>query len=575
MKAIYSIIACIAIFLTLLQYRVAHSDMASGNRTLKVTEWDAFGYYAYLPAIFIYHDVKHLDWLTDIDKKYAVTGGNGWQAEKQPNGNYVFKYLGGVAILELPLFCIGHCIALMKGYPPDGFSPPYQYALGFGIIFYCLLAVLLLRRILLTWFNDVITTITLIMVCLATNFIQYAAVDNAQSHAYIFPLYVLIIYASMQWHKRPTAGWAFAIGYIIGLATISRPTEAIMLFIPLFWSTHTKESAKAKWQLVKQNRPHLYFASAGGFLGILPQLIYWKITSGSFIFDVGSKWDFLNPHFRVLFGWEKGWFIYTPVTLLFIAGMFVIRQFPFRKSVLWFCLLNIYIIIAWHDWRYGGSYSTRALVQSYPVFALPFAALTEKALQRKWCRPFYVICAYLLVVNLFQINQYCATILHYDDMNRKYYSRIYLNPNPTPMDMSMLDNDEMLTSENSYQKNVIARTDTASQISFAANTNAVVTQADFNTANNKDTWLKIESTIKAPKNLWQSYLNADVNVGDSVKHARVRLFSPISKEEGTNNYAFYMHVPASVQRPHIKLYITSPSDFNGTVLKTNITELQK
>ena len=62
MKNILSFIACIFISLVLLQYRIANSDLKSGHQPLKVTEWDAFGYYIYLPAIGIYHDYKELKW---------------------------------------------------------------------------------------------------------------------------------------------------------------------------------------------------------------------------------------------------------------------------------------------------------------------------------------------------------------------------------------------------------------------------------------------------------------------------------------------------------------------------------
>ncbi len=234
--------------------------------------WDAFGYYIYLPSICKYHDFKELKWLEDIDKKYAVTGGSGWQAEKIKNGNYAFKYLGGVALMEAPFFFMGDIIAKHTGYPPDGFSPPYQYALGFGVIFYCILAIFLLRKILLVYFSDLTASVTLLMVCLATNFIQYVSVDNGQSHAYIFPLYVLVLYATLKWHQKPWGVWAAVIGYTVGLATICRPTEAVMLLIPLLWDTHTKAAAKEKWQLVKQHRSHIVYAGIAGFMAYCPSL---------------------------------------------------------------------------------------------------------------------------------------------------------------------------------------------------------------------------------------------------------------------------------------------------------------
>jgi len=573
MKKIVSLIACFITCAVLLQYRIAYSGIAEGQPRLNITTWDASGYYMYLPAIFIYHDATKLTWLGNVDKKYSVTGGNGWQAEKQPNGNYVYKYLGGVAIMELPFFLIGHFIALHSSYPADGYSAPYEYAIAFGVLLYCMLAIFLLRKILLRYFTDHVVAIAIPMVCLATNFIEYVAIESGQSHAWIFPLYVLVLYAAMKWHDRPRVGWAALIGYIIGLAMISRPTEAIMLFIPLMWGTQNKEAAKEKWQLVKQHKRHIVSAATFGLIGILPQLIYWKIASGSFIYDVGSKWDFLNPHFRVLIGWEKGWFIYTPVTLFFIIGMFFIKKFPFRKSVLWFCLLNIYIIIAWSDWRYGGSYSTRALMQSYGIFVLPFAAFTARVETSKWRFVFYALCIYLLVVNLFQIKQYQATILHYNDMNRQYYGSIYLNAHPSPIDMSMLDTDERLKSEQGYHSTILAHSDTNTHIHFDAGASADIATAHLN--NSGDTWMKIETTIQPMNGVWDRYLNGAVKTGDSVKHVRIRMYNGISSDTMANNYAFYMHIPAYFAHSHFSLYMDGGNGFDGVMQKLTITELNK
>lgn len=299
MKNVFSFLACCLISLVLLQYRISYSGINS-DRSLKITTWDALGYYMYLPATFIYKDVTELKWFGDIDSKYGLSGGTLYQAQRAKNGNYVFKYLGGVAIMEAPFFFIAHVFALNSDYPPDGFSPPYQYALAFGILLYFLLSIFLLRKILLIYFSDATTAITLLLVALATNIIQYVAIDNGASHGPIFPLYVLILYTTIKWHTKPGIFWAVAIGIIFGLTCISRPTEAVMLFIPLLWGTQTKESAKEKWALVKQYKNHIYFLLVATFIAVLPQLIYWKITTGGFIYDVGSKWKFLNPFFRVI-----------------------------------------------------------------------------------------------------------------------------------------------------------------------------------------------------------------------------------------------------------------------------------
>ena len=408
------------------------------------TTWDALGYYIYLPSTFIYQDATELDWFPAIDSTYNVSGGTLYQATLEEDNNYVFKYLGGVAIMEMPFFAVGHLIALNSDYPADGFSAPYQYSIIWGAVFWFLFGLWFLRKVLLVYFSETITALTLILVVGATNLLQYVSVDGAMSHSFIFPLYALLLWWTIQWHKNPHRKYAFSIGLIIGLATISRPTEFIMIFIPILWMLPDSKNLKSKWQLVRKHRSHILFALLGGIIGILPQLLYWKIASGDWIYNVGSKWFFLNPWWRVLFGFEKGWFIYTPIAIFFIVGLFFLKGLPFRKAVITFTLINIWIIISWSDWQYGASYSTRALTQSYPILALPLAAFLTRIFSRKWSPIVIVISAYLVIVNLFQIWQYNAGIIHYRDMNRQYYGAIYLDHNPTPLDYSLLDTEEIL-----------------------------------------------------------------------------------------------------------------------------------
>jgi hypothetical protein len=573
-----SIFACIITAIVLLLYRIQYSDIKTPY-PLRATTWDALGYYLYLPAVFLHDDIRDLSWFDEIDKKYQLSGGLVYQFNEYKNGNHVLKYLGGVAIIETPFYFVGHLIAKLGGYETDGFSAPYQYSISFGILFYFILSIFLLRLILLKFFSDRTTALTLILLLLATNAIQYAAINSAMSHAPIFPLYVLILYTTIKWHENPHLIWASLSGFIIGLATICRPTEAIMFLIPLLWNTQNKEVARIKWELVKTHKPHLYSAVIFGFVGILPQLIYWKYITGSFIYDVGSAWDFLTPHFRVLVGWEKGWFIYTPVTIFFIVGLFFIRKFPFRKAVVYFCLINIYIIISWRDWRYGGSYSTRALIQSYPVFALAFGALIERINSTRWRYVFYVLSTYLIFLNLFQLKQYNNKVLHYNDMNRRYYGKIYLNNKPTPLDMSLLDTKEWIRNENKYTKTPLIDIDSSVDLKIAAGSVQSIAEMYMESypyaESGTKSWLKIESTIELKSGFDGSFLNSELNIDDSIKHNKIRLFNPVSQKGYSNDYAFYVYVPKYFSGCQLKLYVSSKNDLKGTIKTIKVTTLVK
>jgi len=337
-----------------------------------------------------------------------------------------------------------------------------------------------------------------------------------------------------------------------------------MLLIPLLCNTHNKQSTREKWNLVAMHKSHIGFAILFGFIGILPQLIYWKIATGSFIYEIGSRWDFLMPHFQVLFGWEKGWFVYTPVTIFFIVGMFFIKQYPFRNVVLWYGLLNIYIIIAWHLWTYAASYSARALVESYPVLAFPLTAFIQRYYHSKWRYLCYTVSIYLTSVNIFQIWQYSVNILHYEDMNHKYYSHIYLKSNPMPLDMSLLDTHDFLRSEKGYYKTTIAKLVNASD-SILYN-KPIKVYAMY-------AWLKVESTIMPANTYWDGHLCVDLKNGDSLKHVAVRLHNGITRPDAANKYAFYIEVPRYFQHSQLSIYIDPHKD--EVVKELRITQLIK
>ena len=500
----------------------------------------------YLPAIFIYQDITEYEWIEDIDKKYNVVGDN-WlfQISKHKNGNYVTNYLGGVAILQLPFFLAAHGYASLTDNPADGFSAPYQIALSFGPLIYFVIILFLLRRILLRYYNDETTGVTLVLLFLASNAIEYIAIEAGHSHGYILLMYALIVWLSIKWHESPSVKIALAIGAVIGLATIMRPTELIIFLIPLLWNTHSKEASKQKWALVRNHRSHIALVCLGAFLGALPQISYWIYVIDSPIHTVGSKWYFLNPYFRVLFGWQKGWFIYTPVTILFVLGLFFMKNRPFRKSVIWFCLLNIWIVISWSVWRYGGSYSTRALVQSYPIFALGLAGFIAWILNTKFKIGFYALAIYLTAVNLFQIWQYRQGILRHDEMNRAYYQSVYLDKNPTALDMSMLDGGERMdinSNNTTYYRNVVSMEAIDSGITF------------FNSKIPEYEWIDIDMDLRSTKGFWRGYIVVSIldKEGEEIDVKKFRMFNHLTKSNRVNRYHMQLEMPKGTDRMEMK-----------------------
>ena len=92
--------------------------------------YDVAGYYMYLPAAFIYDDLKSFSFQDTLESAEIHVGKH--HGRWQDNGGFVFQYTAGMAIQYLPFFAIGHAWAKSsKQYPSHGFSPPYQRAIYF------------------------------------------------------------------------------------------------------------------------------------------------------------------------------------------------------------------------------------------------------------------------------------------------------------------------------------------------------------------------------------------------------------------------------------------------------------
>lgn len=418
--------------------------------------WDVSGYYLYLPATFIYHDLKKVSFLPDIIEKYQPSFSPD-QAFPIENGNQVMKYSAGMAVLYLPFFAIGHVIAKLGGYPADGFSLPYQASIHLGCVFMAIVGLWFLRKILLRYFPDRTVGWTLLLIALGTNFLNYATFDAANAHGCLFMLVALLTHLTIRYHDRPTLRGSAGLGTVIGLLALVRPTEVLYAIIPLLWGVNSLATLRQRVGFFIKNWPQLLLAGiATAAIGSI-QLVYWKYVSGHwFVYSYGDQsFSFLYPHFMdVFFSYRKGWLVYTPLMAFALVGFwFLVKRFSTQSpiinhqspviTIILFFLLNTWIVCAWDIWWYGGAFGQRAMIQSYPLLAFPLSAflvfMDEKP-WRKWL--FGALLAGCVALNLFQTYQAHWGPWEAEAMTGAYYRRIFAKLKDDQNDKLLLDTRE-------------------------------------------------------------------------------------------------------------------------------------
>jgi hypothetical protein len=326
---------------------------------------------------------------------------------------------------------------------------PYQFSIAISALFYLLLGLLALRKVLLRYYSENVTAFTLLIVGLGTNLLQFTAFDGAMPHSYLFALYALILWNTIRWHEAPKLWRGAVLGLLIGLAALIRPSEAISILIPVLWGVHNWQTLKDKFALLWQHKFHVIALAIGVFLAGLPQLLYWKSVSGDFMHYTygGEGFIFSRPQLmNVLFSFKKGWLIYTPLMIFAIIGF--VALFKKNKSVFWallvFFLLNTFVISSWSNWWYASSFGHRAFIQSYALMAIPLAAfLTWIYSKSNSLRiGISVVITLLFSLNIFQHYQYSNFLIDPYRMTAEYYWNVFLKTSFAGVDTKLLETQE-------------------------------------------------------------------------------------------------------------------------------------
>ena len=413
-----------------------------------ILNWDIAGYHFYLPALFIYDDIEECKFYSKIDTKYRPTGDVKYYAlqKHSTTGYRVNKYSSGVSIFQFPLFFAAHIYAnFTDTYLPDGYSSPYQLAILLSSILFSFLGLLVLRKFLKeSGFRESVIFFTLLILSFGTNLYSYTAYQPGMGHPYSFFLYGCTLLLTQRLFLKYKPVHFFLLGLAIGFAILIRPVDIFVILIPFLWSLPTLKKTYIK--LFSEHKLSILLALIAVLIPWIPQLLYWKATTGAYLFySYGEEgFNFANPEIiQGLFSFRKGWFIYTPLALLGFVGLLIsLKDYRYREYSLVsiaFYALSFFVIFSWHQWFYGGSFGSRVMINSLPLLAIPISILFEKILRlRLLIAPALLIVGFFIYLNIFQTWQYNRAIIHWDSMNKEYYWKVFLKDNCTDEDRKLL-----------------------------------------------------------------------------------------------------------------------------------------
>lgn len=404
------------------------------GEAVRTIDGDGSGYYAYLPAVFVYGT-------TDFSDVYQAEKGRhslDYMAHyfHEEDGKLYNKYYLGTALMLLPFFLLAMLYSFIIGMPVDGYTILFQYAVSLAAALYAAAGIFAGRKLLESFgIKRDISLLAMLAVLFGTNLFHYSFLAPSHSHVYSFTAISLFLLSARRYFLNGNfASFRWAMVYL-ALVVLIRPGNGMVVLLLPFLA----ESTTVLWEKIKLilSKPMVLASGIALFILIAGlQPLYNFIQTGSLILysyrDEGFVFN--NPAFlSFLFSYRKGFFVYTPLMLLIVPGMVLFFQrskFMFF-SFLSFLLLLIFVLSSWWNWFFGDSFGMRAMVDYYSLLAIPIGLLLAQLFTLvkniKWL---YLLLFPFVLLNLFQTYQYYQGIIHPDSMTKEKYWYVFLKTAP-------------------------------------------------------------------------------------------------------------------------------------------------
>ena len=407
------------------------SNINWGSENWKtIIQTDAKGYYAYLPACLIYHDL-HFNFYESTEKKYFTTT-TVYDYRTSVDGNTIDKYFAGTALAESPFFLIAHVLTKVTGGQADGYSKFYPIFINLGAIFYLLVGLIFIRYLLRSFqVSENAIAFILLLLVFGTNLFYYAVRESGMSHIYSFAFISMFVFYSRKYFLTFHSKNLLHCGIVLGIILLIRPVNVLILFALPFIAGNKIKLKEGMAALLKNKTAGIIAVLFCCLIAGIQPLLY-KIQTGHFFVyaygDEGFNWT--SPHlFDFLFSYRKGVFVYAPLLFLSLAGfIYLWKQERFRFwSLLLFLFAVTYVLSCWWNWSYGGSFGSRVMIDYY-VFAALLLGLAYKTFEKRSMKIIYTLLLILpTLLCVAQTYQYRYDIIHWDNMDSEKYWNVFLN----------------------------------------------------------------------------------------------------------------------------------------------------
>jgi hypothetical protein len=329
------------------------------------------------------------------------------------HGKIITRYTSGVAIMQAPVFLAVHLTAGLTGQKQDGFSGIYHWVPSIAAVLYSFLGMMLLWHYLKFYFNRKIAFFSILTIYTGTNLLYYTMDATGMSHIYSFFLFALLLLASKRFFTEIKPQKQTIYFLLISLSSamiiLVRPTNLAFIALVFLLDISSWKGFLTRLQKVFQIK-YILILLFSLFIVFLPQMLYWKYSSGSYFTDSYEGYGFTNwasPQIiPFLFSPNNGLFPYNPVYFLILASLgYMIWKRNLNGYFILFVFLGlIYVFSSWFIYSFGCGFGSRNFVEYTAVFTLPLGILYQDVSKRS--RWIIILPVIFIMINLKLIYSY-------------------------------------------------------------------------------------------------------------------------------------------------------------------------